>query len=40
MVINIRLVKKCGFKIEGIKKRGLFLDSGCYIDSYIFGRLI
>ena len=37
---SVRLAKKCGFKIEGRKKRGLLLDSGRYADTYVFGKVL
>jgi RimJ/RimL family protein N-acetyltransferase len=35
-----KLAKKCGFKIEGIKKKALLTDDGRYIDTYILGRVL
>lgn len=35
-----RLSKKLGFKIEGRKKRGLLLDNGKYVDTYIVGKVL
>jgi len=35
-----RLAKKCGFKIEGTKKKALLTDDGRYIDTYIVGRIL
>jgi len=36
-VASVKLAKKCGFKIEGRLKKGILLDSGRYVDTYIFG---
>lgn len=35
-----KLAQKCGFKIEGIKKKALLTDDGKYIDTYIVGKLL
>ncbi len=35
-----KLAKKCGFKIEGTKKKALLTDDGKYIDTYIVGKLL
>lgn len=37
---SVNLAKKCGFKIEGTKKKGLLLDNGKYVDTYILGRIL
>lgn len=37
---SVKLAKKLGFSIEGIKKKGLLLDDGRYVDTYIFGKII
>ncbi len=37
---SILLAKKFGFKIEGIKKKGLILDNGKHLDTYLFGKLL
>ena len=34
-----KLALKCGFKIEGKKKKALLTDDGKYVDTYIVGRL-
>lgn len=34
-----KLAKKCGFKIEGIKKKALLTDDGRYIDTYVVGKV-
>jgi RimJ/RimL family protein N-acetyltransferase len=31
---------KCGFKIEGIKKKAMLMDDGKYIDTYIVGKIL
>lgn len=35
-----RLALKCGFKIEGRKKKALLIDDGKYVDTYIVGRML
>lgn len=35
-----KLAQKCGFKIEGTKKKGLLTYDGRYIDTYIVGKII
>lgn len=35
-----KIALKCGFKIEGIKKKAMLTDDGRYIDAYIVGRLL
>ena len=35
-----KLALKCGFKIEGTKKKALLTDDGRYIDTYIVGRIL
>lgn len=37
---SVKLAKKCGFKIEGIKKAGLLTDENKFIDTYIVGKLL
>ena len=37
---SIKLVERCGFKMEGIKREGLILDDGTYMDVYVYGMLI
>jgi RimJ/RimL family protein N-acetyltransferase len=42
-VVNIaswKLAKKCGFKIEGRKIKGLLLDDGRYVDTYIAWKIL
>jgi putative acetyltransferase len=34
-----KLAKKCGFKIEGIKKKALLTDEGKYVDTYVVGKV-
>lgn len=35
-----KLAKKCGFEIEGVKKKGLLTDDGRLIDTYIVGKTL
>jgi RimJ/RimL family protein N-acetyltransferase len=35
-----KLAKKCGFEIEGTKKKALLTDDGRYIDTYILGKVL
>ncbi len=35
-----KISKKAGFKIEGIKKKGLLLDNKKYADTYMLGRIL
>ena len=35
-----KLAERCGFKLEGIKRNGLILDDGTYMDVYVYGMLI
>lgn len=35
-----KMALKCGFKIEGTKKKALLTDDGRYIDTYITGKLL
>jgi RimJ/RimL family protein N-acetyltransferase len=35
-----KLAKKCGFKIEGTKKKAFLTDDGRYIETYILGRIL
>ena len=37
---SFKLAKKCGFKIEGKKIKGLLLDDGRYVDTYLVGRIL
>ena len=37
---SIKLLGKFGFKREGIKKRAFISDSGKYLDTYIYGKLL
>jgi len=39
-VASVKLAQKCGFSIEGIKKDGLLLDDGRYVDTYLFGKIL
>ncbi len=35
-----KLALKCGFKIEGTKKKALLTDDGRYVDTYIVGKIL
>ena len=35
-----KLALKCGFEIEGVKKKALLTDEGKYIDTFIVGKLL
>lgn len=35
-----KLAKKCGFKIEGTKKKALLTDDERYIDTYMVGKIL
>lgn len=37
---SIKLAKKLGFKIEGLKKKAMITDDGRYIDTYILGKIL
>jgi RimJ/RimL family protein N-acetyltransferase len=37
---STKLAKKLGFKIEGRRKKGMLLDDGRYVDTYIFGKIL
>ena len=37
---SMKLAERCGFKLEGIKRNGLVLDDGTYMDVYVYGMLI
>ena len=39
-VSSWKMALKCGFKIEGTKKKALLIDDGKYIDTYIVGKLL
>jgi RimJ/RimL family protein N-acetyltransferase len=39
-IASIKLAKRCGFKIEGTRKKGLLTDDGRYIDTYLFGQVL
>jgi RimJ/RimL family protein N-acetyltransferase len=36
---GIALYKKCGFEIEGMKKKSLYID-GEWIDEYYMGKIL
>jgi len=37
---SVRLAKRFGFHLEGRRKAGIVLDTGRYLDTYIFGRVL
>ncbi len=37
---SIKLAKRLGFKNEGIRKKGLLLDNGRYVNTYLFGKIL
>ena len=37
---SVNLAKRCGFKIEGKRKKGLLTDNWRYIDTYLFGKIL
>ena len=37
---STKLAKKLGFKLEGIKKRGLLIDNGKYVDTLMFCKIL
>ena len=37
---SIKLAEKFGFKREGVKKKAFISDSGKYLDTYVYGRLL
>ena len=39
-IASFKIAKKCGFKVEGRIKKGLLLDNGKYVDSYLFGKVL
>lgn len=39
-IASVKLAKRCGFKIEGIKKYGLLLDNGEYENVYMFSKIL
>jgi RimJ/RimL family protein N-acetyltransferase len=39
-IASWKLAKKCGFEIEGTKKKALLTDDGRYIDTYIVGKVL
>lgn len=36
---SLKIAKRCGFKIEGRKKKALLTDDGRYIDTYVMGKV-
>jgi len=39
-IVSLKLAKKCGFKIDGKREKGLLLDNGKYVDTYTFGKIL
>jgi RimJ/RimL family protein N-acetyltransferase len=39
-IASVKIAKKCGFKIDGKREKGLLLDNGKYVDTYIFGKIL
>jgi RimJ/RimL family protein N-acetyltransferase len=39
-IASWKIALKCGFKIEGTKKKALLTDKGRYIDTYIVGKIL
>ncbi len=39
-VASLKLARKCGFRIEGRKRKALLTDDGKYIDVFVVGRLL
>ena len=37
---SVKLALKCGFKIEGRKRKALLLDDGRMVDTYVFGKVL
>ncbi len=37
---SLRLAQKCGFLVEGRKKKGLLLDTGKYVDLWVVGKIL
>ncbi len=37
---SLKIAQKCGFEIEGTKKKGLLNDEGRCIDTYIMGKIL
>lgn len=37
---SIKLAKRLGFKIEGRKKKGVRMDNGKYVDTYVIGKVL
>jgi RimJ/RimL family protein N-acetyltransferase len=37
---SVRLAQKFGFRLEGRRKAGILLDSGRYLDTYLFGKTL
>ena len=39
-IASVRLAKRFGFHLEGRRKAGIVLDTGRYLDTYLFGRVL
>lgn len=39
-VASIRLARRFGFRLEGRRRAGIALDTGRYMDTYLFGRVL
>jgi len=39
-VASVRLAKRFGFRVEGTRRAGIVLDSGRYLDTYLFGKVL
>lgn len=39
-VASWKMALRCGFNIEGTKKKALLTDDGKYIDTYIVGKIL
>ncbi|MDD5416678.1 MAG: GNAT family protein [Candidatus Aenigmarchaeota archaeon] len=39
-IASVKLAKDLGFKIEGHIKKGMLLDDGRYVDTYVVGKLL
>jgi L-amino acid N-acyltransferase YncA len=39
-ISSVKFAKKMGFEVEGKRKKGMHLDNGKYVDTYIFGRIL
>jgi RimJ/RimL family protein N-acetyltransferase len=39
-IASVRLARKFGFRLEGRRAAGILLDTGRYLDTYLFGRVL